>query len=439
MKNKITGDLVNILITIITSIIVLIFYYSGLNLVSSILLFGLSIYLFCRLKSKYGYYTNSIGLFSFIWFFTIGLATLRLHQYQVEWKFETWGCLIFAYLFFYLGHLIKINKKEYKKEEEIISKKRFLFYLTTIFLGCFCFFILEVILNNGMIPLFSDDMASYQKFAVGLLHYLTVTCCFVPPVSYLFLKLYKTNVWEKIYLIIINILSLLIPIFIVSRQLIIVTFVLSAFTIISYNLKKEKIILILTAILIFIGWIFIGNFRNQDDEYLKKALKIQDDCVLSVGNMQAYMYVSMNFDNFNANVGEFKDYQYGLNSVYPIFGLTRVKSFLPSEWFVTGSKLNRIIDVYNTYPVVMTPYLDGGIIFVCIYMFIIGLLSSYVENLSKSSTFNRLLEVIIKCCLTFSFFSAWLSKQNWWFYIIYLFVISKIILKNYQLPKESEK
>ena len=387
------------------------------------------------------------GIFSFIWFFTIGLSTLRLHPKQVEWNFETWICLILTHFIFLVGYYMYPKLKEQvnkiigkqvknissKKEIKNISEKNFFFFLCVMSIIPIISFIIEVILNNGMIPVFSKNMSAYQNFGRGIIHYFTVSSCLVFPIMYMYVHTYKIDFKRKIICTFLVLLNLLIPIMIVSRQLIIVSIVMLTFEICVFNKKNENKILIISLILILVGWSFIRLFRNQDSKYLEKALEMGDNYKLSTKNMQIYMYVSMNYDNFNKNVDNGVKYKYGTQSIYPIFGLIRLKQFLPQNWFEIN--LKRIINVYNTYPVVMTPYVDGGVIAVIIYMFIIGCICSSFESKNHNNVFYNLTYVILKVCLTFSFFANWFSRQTWWFYVIILCIMTKLFFNKKEIKE----
>ena len=91
--------------------------------------------------------------------------------------------------------------------------------------------------------------------------------------------------------VVIDIISLLIPILIVSRQLLIITLVLTVAVISIVNKKLEGKILIMVVVLGSMGWMLISQYRNQDDKYLKQALQIQDDCILSTKHGCRYICI----------------------------------------------------------------------------------------------------------------------------------------------------
>ena len=440
MKNEINYPKINIIFGTIIFIISMIFYYCSLNQASAGILMLSGIFLFCFNKKRYGYYTNSIGIFSLVWFFTIGLSTLRLHQSQVEWKIDTWFCFIITYIFFNVGYSIRREKKKEfsTKEDKPICKKINLIFITSLFILSFGIFILESVIE-GYIPMFSNDMSAYQDFGVGKLHYFTVTCTFILPLSCIYYKLYKRDInkMEIVYLIIINILSFLIPFFIVSRFFIVMTVILTGLAIMEMNKKKEKVIIIFILIAGFLGWTVISQFRNQDETYLKQALYIQENAPLSVSNMQIYMYATMGYDNFDCNVNKIENYSFGAKAILPITEFLGLDTVIPNSIDV-AAVADRIIPVFNTHSIIMAPYFDLGIVGIAIYMIIIGYISACTESLKTNNIINLLLKSLIKFALLFSFFVSYFSNKTFLFYVM-LLLLGKVGFKILSFTKRGEK
>jgi len=352
---------------------------------------------------------------------------LQLHQNQVDWKVATWFYLGLAYIMFNIGYAAKESKKDKKPKanqdsKKTINKKIFFYFIIAMNLCVILAFIIEVIIR-GYIPMFSSDMASYQRFGVTGIHYFTVSCAIVLPTTYIYWENYKKNINKKelIFLIIINLISLAIPLLIVSRQLILTTLVLTGFTIMGLKKKKELKIILIILLAGLLTWFSISKFRNQNDEYLRQALNIQEDAVLSVSNMQVYMYIAVNYDNFNVNVGNVEQYCYGTKSLFPVFALTGLKFVMPiiSESY---DLIKRVIPVYNTYPIVMTPYEDFGMLGIIIYMFIIGYICCLIEGISENNPVNILIKSLFKYALLFSFFTSYFSNATFCFYVIILLI-----------------
>lgn len=429
-KNNINYPMMNIILGTIVFIISMIFYYNGLNNVSAGLMMFAGILLFFINKRSAGYYTNMLGIFSVVWFFSIGLSTLRLHQSQVEWKINTWFCLVVTYISFNIGYNIRKIKKENlnKVKGKPISKKANLIFITLLFILSFGTFILEACIE-GYVPMFSNDMSAYQEFGVGKLHFFTVSCTFVLPLSCIYYKFYKQKISKKelIYLILINILSFSVPFLIVSRFFIVMTVILAGFAIMEMNKKKEIIIIVLILIFGLTGWNVISQYRNQDDTYLKQALKIQDNTPLSVSNMQIYMYVAMNYDNFNCNVNEVNNYSFGGNSVLPLIELLGLDNVISKITKISDSA-QRIIPVYNTYPIITEAYFDLGVVGIVIYMILVGYIAAILEDSNNEDMINILLKTLIKYALVFSFFVSYFSNKTFLFYIM-LLLLGKLFVR----------
>lgn len=429
----------NLFLNVVLIVFSLIFYYNDKNIITAVLLLLLALRMFFYYKEVCGYYTNVRGIFSFIWLGTIALATLKIHPMQSTWKPETWACLICTYVFFIIGSSIKLKMKDTPKTKasNYVTKKQMTLFTNIILYLPIIALLIEIVKNGGMVPAMSDEMSAYANFATGKIHYITVACCFGLPCTIIYFNNFKTSKLEKLYLILLNLVNILIPILIVSRQLLICIIVLSLYAFIMYRPNLEKKILIIGLIMTLCGWLVISSFRNQNAEYLKRNLMMEPDTKL-VTNMQIYMYVTFNYDNFDYNVGELSKKGYGINSVFPIFGLTGIKRFLPQAWFESTGVLAKKIPVYNTYPFSATPYMDGGLLAVCIYSFVIGLLCRASETIKKDKVFGIAFNLIIKCCLTFTFFCSWFSRPVWWFYVIYILVLSFVFLKNRTLKKGCE-
>ena len=427
---KVKQELVQIGVVIFFTMIITMSYYFINNVFAAILTILLGIEILIVNKKIFGYVTNMPGLFGGVWFLTIGLSCLQLHQKQVTWEYNTWLYYILTYSIFLGGYcLFEVIKKKEKNENVslLIDKKLALEFLTSITAICTVFFILEVIIRR-QIPALSSDMSSYHNFGVTGLHYFTVLSCFILPISIVCVMLYRKEFTRLDYVKIVsyNIIGILIPILIVSRHLLLMTFVLGTIVAITLNKKYEKYMIILIALVGIVGWFGISSLRKQDDVYLKEAMCIQDDSILSIKNMQIYMYVSCNYDNFNANVGKIEKLSLGTKSLFPIFALTGLKFIIPN---IADENLIRFVDVYNTYPIIMQPYQDFGEIGIYIYMMVIGYLCGLVENIKKNKFSNILIDSIFKYCLIFSFFTNGFATPAIWFYVIILILIEKIFFR----------
>ena len=428
-----------IFIGLFAFVISMLFYYIGHNIVSSLILIITSFILIYVSKKEYGYYTNPVGVFSGIWFLSIGLATLRLHQVQVEWKIMTWICLIVAFLFFVFGYfsqILNFFKSKFDKNKNKSfdnNKKANLFLILIVFFSSLITLIIECFVCE--IPMFSKDMQAYTKFHVFVIHYFTVSSALVLPLSCLYITKFKKQIFKRewVFLIIINILMFFVPFLIVSRGLVLSTLFFTLFTLCSIYKKKELIIIPIILLIILFSWKSIGSFKNMDDAYLNNVLKMnilekEEDnhelnkrIIKNVKLMRTYMYFCLNYDNFDLNVNKIK-YTYGKSSFFPIYVMTGLKFITHME--DPRSKLKRIIKgAYNTYSILFLPYMDFGIFGIAVFMFIMGCLCFFFESVYNDILFSSFLKF---CCL-FSFFSPYLIYPTTTiFYIAFLIIVKKI-------------
>ena len=434
-ESKLKFNLLQVCFIIITSTISIISYYAISNILSAIILIILGLEILILNKFNYGYILNMPGIFGFMWFCTIGISCLQLNQSQVDWKIETWAYLILTYIMFLIGFCIQgpLNKNRIEHLNKI-SKKQYLFFLFTISIIIVIAFVTEVLIRRE-IPAFSNDMSSYHNFSVTGIHYFTVLSCFILPITIIGIYYFKQEINKKewIFIILANLMAILVPILIVSRHLILMTLVISAIVLLMLNKKIEKIVLVCTICIAIVGWFGISSLRNQNDQYLANAMEIQDNSILSIKNMQIYMYMACNYDNFNANIGNISELYYGQKSFFPVFALTGLKFIIPN---VTEDNLVRFIDTYNTYPIVMQPYQDFGGIGIIVYMLVIGILCRYIELLEKNKPMNILIDAIIKYCLIFSFFTNGFATPAIWFYVIIIIISNFVFFKDGVFEKE---
>lgn len=243
-----------------------------------------------------------------------------------------------------------------------------------------------------------------------------------------------------------NIIAVSIPFIIVARGVVLTILTLSLFVLGKIYKKKEFYIIPVILVIALGSWKIIGSFRNQSDAYLKEVLKIETTPTADINKknskevlkedtqservkgyskistnikfMRTYMYLAMNYDNFDLNVKENKERYYGLSSLLPItFALTKLSIIDKNIFLNLESTPKRITYYFNTNPIVYTPYIDFGIIGVALYMFIIGFLCCFLENLNSSTT-NILLQALFKFGLTFSFFCSYFAQPIFWVYIV---------------------
>lgn len=431
MKNK-TNTFTAI--TIILTIFSIFSYYFISNYLSALLLIGYSIFSALYYKNKFNTFINCKTIFSFIFNFTIGLAMLRLHQDQIEWKFMTVIILVSSYIFFMLGYNMGKSNNDISNSVST-SKKQIKFIMNFILYTSIVALIIELFIR-GYVPIFQSNMSSYNDFSVTGIHYFTVSGILYLPFAIILYKNYKLNRYEKLSLFFKSVISILIPIIIVSRQLLLMEIVFCIFILLKDMKKisnKNILIIFICILILFSSWYIVGKFRNQNEIYLRNALHIQSDAPISVQTMNIYMYMAFNYDNFNANVSNLEHHTFGYKSFFPFFALTGTK-FIINKYFDVD--YIRVVDVFTTYPIQMYSYSDFGLIGVILYMFLIGILCKKIE-VKKDNAINVLYKCFIWYCLLFSFFTSFFSNATIVFMVIYVYILSKINIRNGKYEKDS--
>lgn len=418
---------------------------------------------------------NFSGLFGASWFGSIALSVLRVHVIQKEWRIETWICLILAYIFFNNGLWI-IEGKHIRNEKNdhpfLINKMIFIVLLLSI--GAFFF----EAYHFKYIPLFSSDMAAYQKFHITGIHYFTVTSALLLPLSIISMICdHKQFHWfDWVLNLCACFVSIIMPILIVSRNLFIMTILIGGFAVIKEShIKRRRILfeIVVLAIslgLIGVGWKTLSHYRNQNDAYLRQALNMDNNATfvenpegqeeiqiqtvppeveekesniqnvpgfkVSIGKegitaknadiemspkaMQLYMYIACNYDNFDRNVGNLKRYTFGTKSFFPVFALTGLKFVFPS---VSEHKLIQMLPTYTTYPYVMDQYQDFGILGIVIMNILIGMFCKWIAKSSEDHIVSEITFFLCLYSLVLSFFMNGFSNATNWFYVIYLEIL----------------
>ena len=390
---------------------------------------------------------NNKAIFSGVWFCSIGLAQLRLNVNQIPWENKTWFCLFVAYVSFLLGYSVLKKNKKNPPVKTKLKESTFFWIIIANFAVSILSFIFEAV-NLGFIPAFTSDQASYVGFYVKGVHYFTVSIVLFVPLSILYLKNFL-NVISKLKIAFISVCSLIafaIPVLIVSRQLGLLQAVLCLFAVyyISGSLNKIKVFAMILVVAIGVSnWLIISSLRNQDNEYLREVfdappvtqeiyeeempepIETKPDAEYSSNVSKwpmfiyhPYMYISFNFDNFNYSVTQINSYAKGIYSLHPIVHMSPLVRLYNKYPMYIYNK------IYNTYPVVYTPYYDFGIVGIFIYMFLIGLLASFSATWNKEDPFLQIISYLIKFALMFSFFASFFANTAFLFYIVVLFIMS---------------
>ncbi len=449
MKCKITKTSLNILIFLITSIAFLtvgaVFSYSHQLITGLIIvLYAVAAYFYIVFFIAERNWMDIRALFSAAWLGTIGLATLRLTEYQEPWQIKTWILLISAYILFQIFATlgIKLCDKFYSSIKNFFGKfhigklklvynenRLFLICIVTTLIGLTSFIINVAI--KGFIPCFSDSPTAYLTFYTKF-HIFSVAATAVSGLCFYCLRTQKLSLTKKIILCLcILYLVFLFPIMVVSRG----TFIVAAISLVAsifYTCGKKLWVLCLSLVLIMGIYMSVSLLRNYTDAQLDVFFEPADieidmpdedeednttsnPTTIKLPPKMAflYSYFTVSHDNFNLAVKKTEGYTYGARQFYPFNVILRIDSINDisenGEFHLVRPHLNTINlfgDAYYDFHEI------GVILFAIFWSLIFGFIQEFYKKSKDAFSLlilgNSLVPVIL------CFFSSWLSNFTQW-------------------------
>lgn len=397
------------------------------------------------------------AVFTGVWMLTIGLAQLKLLQYQVDWSSLTWFTLAAAHVVFLLANQLSsvfydpmqkklggfLAKHRFGQHKFIVKNER-LFWISVIAstVGLLSFAI--NVLIKGYIPFFAIGSSSsayydfYTRFqifyvaslaSVGLSYYCIKT-----------LALSKTKrllLWTNIIL-----LNFVLPILLVQRG----TFLNSMliFTAVVYLLGNRKLKHLLICLVLLVSIYFLGSylrgFSNTQLAFLfqpKEITACKDpkstecidpeeiplegkDYIIPPSAAFLYSYLTVSHDNFNSVVVNMKENTYGLWQVRP-FNVVLRNSKLDHliEQAEDDSVKLQVLPHLNSFNLITTAYLDFGLLGVLFFMFLWSFAFGVIENFRRRTggIFSMISYGICLIPIALGFFLPWMSDFVPWLYL----------------------
>lgn len=443
------------------------------HFISALFLIITSIVLYCSFvfQDKDRNYLSFRAVFSFVWLFTIGLADLKLADYQKTWKFNTWLYLALAFAVYHIGLTFgsklgeKISSCILKKHS--IKKRFFIFAfrperlfpicITVTLIGLACFIANARI--KGWIPFFSNQPGMYAKFYTKF-YLFAVAASMISGLCYYCFKTQALSKGKKIALILCIIYSTFIfPILIVSRG----TFISSALTltaVIYYLNKKKFTVLVLCIVTMFGTYEFVSKLRNYSNEALNKifmpsrivlysgdddvGLSDNSDISFQMSGKAAflYSYLTVGHDNFNEAVESAATYSYGLREFAPFNVILRIPT---AKAQIKGLEHYHLIkDYFTTINIIGDAYYDFRWFGIALFMLIWSVGFGTVEScyLKGKGVFSLLALGVTLTPVALCFFDAWMSNFTVWMHwggilLICLATCTTILTKKHTVPSEN--
>lgn len=373
--------------------------------------------------------------FSGVWIVTIGLAALRLNDYQEEWQRKTWILLAVAYLIYQVGALIGIRNGErvYLRFEKIAARikfKKFFFKLkeerlfpicvVVTLIGMTCFLINVSI--RGYVPLFSPNPSAYVEFYTKF-HMFSVAATAISGLCYYCIKTQTLSLIKKMILWgCLFYLVILFPILVVSRG----TFVVAAvpLTVAIYYLNKSKFRIFVLCLVAIMGIYLLGsNLRGYSDEYLDEHFEPTEteSVMLSPKMAFLYAYLTVSHDNFNEAVQNTTGYTWGARQFSPFNVILRIDSIREmrdnGEWYQVRPHLNTA----NMLAVFYYDFHEWGVIVsTFLWAVVFGIMQGFYQK--SKGAFSLLVLGYAMNPVVLSFFASWVNMFTLWVFWGVIFI-----------------
>jgi len=438
-------------------------YVSGL-----ILLFGaIVLYFLMAITMCEKNWLDIRAVFAGGWLATIGLAALRLADYQEAWQNRTWICLALIYLVFELGsnlglylcnkwmHPIKekinkfnIGRLHFEKQEN----RLFGICVVTTLIGLACFSVNVAI--KGFIPCFSNSTTAYTDFYTKF-HVFAVASTGVSGLCFYTVKTQKISKFKKFVLLLcIFYLVFLFPIMVVSRGVFLVAAV--SLTVVVFYLYKRRIIALLLCVVTMLSiYLFTSELRNYTEQQLSnffeptqivvnpvsevegsEGIQSSDDIVIQLSPKMSfvYSYLTVGFDNFNEAIQNAQHYTYGIRQLRPINVLFRIKKINDIN---NKAEFYKIRPHFNTVCFGGEFYYDlreaGICIFTLLWAMVFGCIQQFYAREKGIFSLMTLGNAMVPVLL--GFFDAWVTTFAQWMLwgVVLLFALA-VYVRIY--PKE---
>jgi len=384
------------------------------------------------------------AVFSLSWIAAIGLACLKLSYLQTDWELLTWLTFYLIYIGFLSGYgfcsrfFPKTQRQMITYTVSATQLKTVIIILSTVM--CTAFLAETAIL--GFIPLFTKDTPhAYSSFHVSGLHYFTVLCVLIPPFFIAFNEL--NNRKADTVCILCLIISLFLPVLMVSRFQLLFGLLLAAFTFILMNFGKLKtflrprtiLLFILSLVLILFTYVFITVERAHSISYLNGIFEMKNPA-FPIFFTQPYIYITNNFDNFNCLIRDLDEHSCGLKSLFPFFALSGLKFVYPRlvdfPIYTTKEELTTVTMFYDVW-------YDFGTVGSFLFAIVLGAVFAFLYQRVKNA--GRPVFIILYAqmltYLSLAFFTTWFSNPATWFYLAVTVLIDLILW--FTDRKKSEK
>lgn len=444
--------------------------------VSSLLLLAAAVvlYFLIVLRPARKNWMDIRAVFTGIWLGTIGLATLRLTEYQEPWQAETWWALALAYLTFQLGATlgVTLGQKYYPKAAQTLKTAKlgrlrlqfrenrlFAICVITTLIGVACFAISIAI--KGFVPCFSDDVNAYRDFYTKF-HVFSVAATGASGLCYYCIQTQKLPIWKKLILLLcIFYLVFLFPIAVVSRGVFVVAALSLATSVFYLNKRKLTALILSLAVIMGVYWFasYLRNYTDQQLDVFFEPAQITISTEMSTEPSQSemdateeptaaqpsqqpskegfrlpsrvaflYGYLTVSHDNLNEAVKYTQSYTWGIRQMAPFNVILRIGAINEA---IEQAEYYQVNPYLNTTNLIGDFYYDFGLLGVALCMLLWAIVYGVIQGVydCAEGPFALLALGNTMTPVALSFFSTWMSLFNFWLFwgVALLFALASSI------------
>lgn len=407
---------------------------AGLHIASGILMCLAAAGLYLLFYRHSHNLVNLVGLLSMFWIGGAGVACFKLSRLSADsWAPVTWLCIVGFYLCFVAGYFLISHYAKEKPEgqkraaavqqtQQLVLRRLFISIAAATVVPLLAF-ILEACLLGYIPALVQGTPHAYSYFHISGVHYFTVSSCFVPPLSILYLYWNRGGNRQdrRVRLIVLmNVIAVAIPILCVSRYFLIMAVALSLVVFLSLkkNIRAKTLALLLGGCFLVLvpAYVLLTVFRGHSISYLNEIFEIKN-ADMPIFITQPYMYVANNYENLNCLVTQLPQFTYGRRILFPLMALTGMKflfpSFVPAALYVTKTELTTLTLVYDAY-------YDFGVAGVLLFGLLLGAAGCLItrKTLQNHNPIAYLFYAQIAMYMVLSFFTTWFSNPTTWFWLV---------------------
>ena len=445
LKNRIVAAVSSAIILVAGALLAMVNQFvSG----SLLILGAVAVYFFMVYKTADRNYLDFTAVFTAVWVATIGLAQLRLLDYQKIWEFRTWLNLVIAVVCFHialpLGHSLAsvILKKIGAKNLLNIGRVRFELKSNRLFWICLVATVIAValfvwnIFIKGYVPFFSNIFNAYISFYTRRMVFVTAACV-TSPIAYWCIKKAELKILQKICLYVcIAVNTFIIPILQVNRGVFIVAALMLTAAV--FFLNGRRFLIMLVCLVVTFGFYEVGSIaRNYSNEYLagvfepstfdpstddkaNETLEGEDSSELNGSGFSLppkvaflYGYFTVSHDNFNEVIINASDYTYGIRQLAPFNVIIRNDKVAN---IISKAEYHFVKPNLNTSNLITTAFYDlrefAVVVLSLLWALILGVIEKIYlkrEGVFALATLGNALTPIILC-----FFSSWFDNFTLW-------------------------